>query len=294
MTLLNLSLGGLLAALAPAAEPMSPVVVISESPVAVESPTTTATAPANAEVAVTVPAGESAVVVVEAPTSGAAPAQVPVSAAAPVSAAPPAGASARRPAVIEPLPAPPAPLSRKAIQRGPWRGRFCLGARIGLIGPIAGERPARPTAIAFGGGADLGWRVNNWLGLGTGLSGQIHDAEYVTTITPLGPERRLYYGNMLHWDVAFARLFVPLRRRVQPFGEIGGGLASYERPTGGYLIGGQMRVGLGLEAWVSSNVTLGVIGGGRYTRLERRFAEGPSAHPAATSYQVVVELGFHW
>lgn len=245
-------------------------------------------APSTSESGVTT---ESVVVVSEAaPPSTATSSSASVGAVGPA----PSGPAPGRQAVVEPLPAPPAPLRRDKISRGPWRGRFWLGVRGGLTGPISGDRPARPSAVAIGGGVDVGWRVNNWLGFGTGLSGQIHDAEYLRVETPIGDEVRLVYGNMVAWDVAFARLFAPLRRRFQPFAELGGGVASYERPAGGYLVGGQVRYGIGFDGWVSSNVTIGLSALGRTTRLNRRFEGGAVERPSASSYQVIAELGLHW
>ena len=273
----------LLLAIEPPADPASPVVTTSESPVAVASPTSTtevvSTTATPDAVVTTTSTGDTVVVVQEAPGASPAPAVAP--------------AAPRQP-IVEPLPAPPEPVRAPKFRRGPWRGRVWLGIRAGLTGPLGGERPARSAAVAFGAGVDLGWRVNNWLGLGTGLSGQIHDAQYVTELTPLGPERKLYYGNMLNWDVAFARLFLPLRRRFQPFAELGGGMASYERPTGGYILGGQVRYGVGFDGWVGEKVTLGVIANGRTTRLDQKFADGSVKHPVGTSYQILAELGFHW
>ncbi|MCB9568481.1 MAG: hypothetical protein H6710_14920 [Myxococcales bacterium] len=196
--------------------------------------------------------------------------------------------------IMDPLPAPPAPVSRSKIRRGPWRGRWWAGLRIGLTGPLGGERPARPAAGAIGGGFDVGYRATNWLGIGTGISGQIHDEAEVQVNTAYGAETRTLYGNMIYWDPVFVRVFLPVKRRFQPFAEFGGGLASYERPAGGYLLGGQIRSGVGFDGWVSSNITLGVIANYRLTRLTQKFADDTAHFPIGHSYQVIAELGLHW
>lgn len=198
-------------------------------------------------------------------------------------------------AIVDPLPPPPEALPRAAIRSGPWRGRWWFSLRLGLGGPLpGGQRPARATATSIIGGADLGWRVNNWLGLGTGISDQAHDSEQATINTPSGPEGRVYYGHMLYWDVLFARVFLPVKRRFQPFAEIGGSLASYARPTDGHLLGGALRSGIGFDGWVTPNVTVGAIANYRYTVLEQKFADGSEKHPRGHGYQLLFELGFHW
>jgi hypothetical protein len=196
--------------------------------------------------------------------------------------------------VMDPLPSPPPPVPRDRIRKGPWRGRWWAGLRIGLAGPIAGDVPAKPTVGSVSGGFDLGYRVNNWLGIGTGFSGHLQDRAEVEEVTPAGVETRTVYGDMIFWDPLFARLYLPVKRRFQPFAEVGGGLASYERAEGGYILGGQLRGGVGFDGWVTSNITLGVIANYRLTRLNQKFADGAVAHPIGHSYQLLFELGFHW
>ncbi len=192
--------------------------------------------------------------------------------------------------VVDPIPPPPTPASRSDIRRGPWRGRWWMAMRVGITGPLGGQVPARPSIGSLTGGLDLGYRFSNWLGVGTGISGQLHDRAEVTE----NGEKRNRYGDMLFWDPLYLRVFMPLRRRVQPFVEVGGGLAAYQRPEGGYLVGGQLRSALGLEGWVTSNMTLGLIGNYRLTRLRQRFADAPTEHPVGHSYQILGELGLHW
>ncbi len=196
--------------------------------------------------------------------------------------------------IVDPLPAPPAPLSRRDIRTGPWRGRWWFGLRLGMTGPLGGEAPARPSIGSITGGFDLGFRVNNMLGIGTGLTGQLHDSVEIIEDNGYGPEKRTIYGDMVFWDPLFVRVFVPLRRRFQPFAEIGGGLAAYDRAEGGHILGGQVRSGVGFEGWLTPNLTLGVIGNYRWTRLTQKFESGEDLHPIGHSYQALAELGFHW
>ena len=196
--------------------------------------------------------------------------------------------------VVDPIPAPPPPLARKDIRSGPWRGRWWFGLRLGLTGPLGGETPARPTIGSVTGGFDLGYRVNNMLGIGTGLTGQLHDRMEITEDTGYGLEKRTVYGDMIFWDPLFIRVFLPLKRRFQPFAEIGGGLAAYDRAEGGHILGGQIRSGVGFEGWLTPNMTLGVIGNYRWTRLNQKFESGEDLHPVGHSYQALAELGFHW
>ncbi|HFE44423.1 MAG TPA: hypothetical protein ENJ18_02870 [Nannocystis exedens] len=260
-------------------------VVVQESPPAVvpvearapEEPLVPAEAPAEAPTAAD--RGET-VLIVPATAAGA----DPVVPAADVSVEP-----VYRP-VIDPIPPPPAPASRSDIRRGPWRGRWWMGMRVGITGPLGGKAPARPSIGSLTGGVDLGYRLSNWLGVGTGISGQLHDR---IEVTEDGATRNVY-GTMLFWDPLYLRVFMPLKRRVQPFVELGGGLAAYQRPEGGYLVGGQLRTALGLEGWVTPNMTLGLVGNYRLTRLRQRFADAATQHPVGHSYQVLAELGLHW
>jgi len=261
---------------APAGEPATSVVVVPET-----SPT-----PAPAEAPLTDASSGETVLIVPATADGAVAAAEPVQAEV-------APQPVYRP-VVDPIPAPPPPLSRKDIRKGPWRGRWWFGLRLGMTGPLGGEAPARPSIGSVTGGFDLGYRINNMLGVGTGLTGQLHDSMEITEDTGYGLEKRKAYGDMVFWDPLFVRVFLPLKRRFQPFAEIGGGLAAYDRAEGGHILGGQIRSGVGFEGWLTPNLTLGVIGNYRWTRLTQKFASGEDLHPIGHSYQALAELGFHW
>ncbi len=280
------------AALAPAAAPAP----AAPAPAATPTPTPVAEAapvyapPTPAETLPTTPA----------PTPYAGPAPTPADPnATPIPAPPGAAAPQSQPPGFDmggqsltPLPPPPAPLDASRIRLQPWRGRYWLGFRALVTGPIGGDVPARPNTLTLSGGADFGVRLGNVLGVGMGLSGHIQN-RVITTLDVYGvPERRTLTGRMLYWDALFVRLHAPLKKRFQPFIEVGGGLARLTRAEDGAKIhGAQTRVGLGIEGWVSRGVTLGVSGVYRMSALNDkaagRWVVGHAMHG-------VIELGFHW
>lgn len=201
--------------------------------------------------------------------------------------------------MMTPLPPPPPPLDPAMIHRGPWRGRGWMSLRMIVTGPIGGEVGARPGVLSLGAGGDIGWRINNVVGLGMGLSGQIHSRVRVREVGTNDTTR--FNNGMLYWDAGFLRLYMPLKRRFQPYMEIGGGLARlnhHEADATGKVVplrsyGGQVRAALGLEGWVTSTVTLGFAG----TYRLNAFRDLPGQSPGWTighAMQGVVELGVHW
>ncbi len=195
----------------------------------------------------------------------------------------------------QPLPPPPDPLTGKKNSQEPWRGRFWLGLRLAAAGGIAGERPARPNVVSLGGGFDLGVRIRNWIGIGTGFSGQIHDRMTFNVLDPYGKVvgQTYRYGNLFVWDIAYARLFMG-RGRFQPYLEGGGGLTSYYRPEGGYQIGGHVRAGAGFDGWVTPNLTLGMFANYRMIALEQRYSDGARDYSIGHSIVGGLEMGLHW
>ncbi len=193
---------------------------------------------------------------------------------------------------MEPLPPPPPPEDVSRLRTGPWRGRFWLGMRLSVGGPVGGLPPARGNVVAMGGGVDFGIRINNWLGVGTAMSGQIHD--YKTYAIAGSAYIEGYYGNLFLWDIAFVRAFVPLAGRVQPYLDLGVGLTSYNRPFGGYQIGGHMRSGVGVDLWLTPNLTLGTGLSYRFLGLELRKYDGTLSYSAGHILQGIFELGLHW
>ncbi|HVH98812.1 MAG TPA: hypothetical protein VM869_08880 [Enhygromyxa sp.] len=185
---------------------------------------------------------------------------------------------------IAPLPPPPPPVSPETISRGRWSGVGWLSVRLLVAGPIAGDSPARPTVIALGGGAEGGWRIRQWIGLGTSFTRQPH--EVYREDVPDAPATITFRGYMSAWDIAFVRLFAPVRGRVDPFVDIGGGLAFFEpardRPTS---MGGSVRASVGFEAWIARNLTLGISGVYR-----ANFVDDTVGH----AWQGALDFGVHW
>lgn len=192
---------------------------------------------------------------------------------------------------LTPLPPPPARLDPARINPQPWRGRYWFGARLLVTGPLGGEVPARPNLLTISGGADFGVRIHNILGLGMGLSGHAQNRVRATVMELGGNEKRVLTATALYWDALFARIYAPVRKRFQPYVDVGGGLSRVDRAIEGRVYGAQMRLGLGFDGWITRNVTLGVAGVYRLNALNDRAAGrwivGHAMHG-------VVELGFHW
>jgi len=193
---------------------------------------------------------------------------------------------------MDPLPPPPAPEDISGLKPGPWRGRYWLGMRLSVGGSVGGLPPARGNVVAMGGGVDFGVRINNWIGIGTGMSGQVHDFKTYAIVGSGFYEG--YYGNLFLWDIAFARVFVPLAGRVQPYLDLGAGLTSYNRPFGGYQVGGHMRSGVGIDLWLTPNLTFGPGLSYRLLGLELRKYDGTVSYSTGHMLQGVLELGLHW
>jgi hypothetical protein len=185
---------------------------------------------------------------------------------------------------VAPLPPPPPPVPPHTIARGRWSGTGWLSVRLLVNGPIAGVSPARPTVISLGGGAEGGWRIRQWIGLGAAFTRQPH--EVYREQVPDAPVIIDYRGYMSAWDIAFIRLFAPVRGRVDPFVDVGGGLAFFNparnRPT---ELGGTVRASVGFEAWVARNLTLGLSG-----TYRANFVEDTVGH----AWQAALDFGVHW
>lgn len=185
---------------------------------------------------------------------------------------------------VAPLPPPPPPVSPDTIARGSWRGVGWLAIRLHGTGPIAGITPGRPTVISLGGGAEGGWRIRQWLALGAGFSRQPHEvyreqlAQAYSTVT--------YRGYMSALDLAFVRLYAPIRGRFDPYIDVGGGLSFFnsarDRPT---EVGATVRASAGFEVWVSRSVTLGFSGIYRANIIDESLGH---------AWQAAIDLGLHW
>ena len=132
------------------------------------------------------------------------------------------------------------------------------------------------------------------LGLGMGLSGNIHNRVRLTQIDPETGNSfvQTKNGRMLYWDALFARIHLPLKKRFQPYAEIGGGLARLARGEGGRSFGAQMRAALGLEGWVSETVTIGFSAMYRLNALPD--TTSGKGWVVGHAMQGVFEIGFHW
>jgi hypothetical protein len=175
-------------------------------------------------------------------------------------------------------------VSPATIRRDSWRGVGWLSVRLHVAGPIGGDPPGRPTVISIGGGAEGGWRIRQWAALGMGFSRQPHESYRDHLVDPSEIVSR--NGYMTAWDLAFVRLYAPVRGRVDPFIDVGGGLAFFDparnRPT---EVGATVRASLGFDAWVTRNVTLGISG-----IYRANFMDDTIGHV----WQAGLDLGLHW
>lgn len=184
---------------------------------------------------------------------------------------------------IAPLPPPPDPVPPSAIPRGSWRGVGWLAVRMHFTGAVAGDAPARARVISLGGGAEGGWRVRQWVGVGAAFSRQVHEVARV--VDPVGQEI-VQRGFMSAWDLAFVRFWAPVKGRVEPYIDVGGGLAFVEPArTTGTEVGGTVRGSLGLDIWVARNVTLGMTG-----LYRASFVDTTVGH----AWQAALEFAVHW
>lgn len=185
---------------------------------------------------------------------------------------------------IAPLPPPPPPVPVETIARGRWSGVGWLSVRLTVTGPIAGDAPGRPSVVSLGGGAEGGWRIRQWIALGSSFTRQPHELARVST--PDGSATIDYRGYMSAWDIGFFRFYAPVRGRIDPFVDVGGGLAFHEpardRPL---LMGGTVRASVGFEAWVTRNLTLGLSG-----LYRANFLDDSLGH----AWQAAVDFGLHW
>jgi len=185
---------------------------------------------------------------------------------------------------VAPLPPPPPPVSPSTIARGSWRGIGWLAVSLHGTGPVAGMSPARPSLISLGGGVEGGWRIRQWLALGAAFGRQPHelyreyDPELLATFS--------YRGFMSALDVAFVRVYAPIRGRFDPYIDVGGGLSFFnparDRPN---EIGATVRAGAGFDIWVSRTMTLGASGIYRVNFIDTTVGQ---------AWQAALNIGLHW
>jgi hypothetical protein len=202
---------------------------------------------------------------------------------------PPDGVAAVGSGAQAPLPPPPPPVDPSTISQGPWRGRGWVTLRLTLGGPMGGKRPARADAIAIGGAGEVGWRLANYLGLATGISRQPHDRSrrWIVDEGSGAEVPVLDTGHLTAFDFAIVRGYWPVDGRVQPHVDLGGGLGLLEPPDPDEVVsvGGQIRAGAGLDAWIARTVTLD---GGVLYRAS--FLAGTVGHQLSG----YVGIGLHW
>ena len=185
---------------------------------------------------------------------------------------------------VAPLPPAPPPVPPSAIPAGSWRGQVWIGGSLLVSGGFAGTTPGRPSIISVGGSFEGGWRARQWIGIGAGVSHWPH--EVVRRQIPGQDLTQVVRGHGTAWDLAFVRLFAPIRGRVDPHLDVGGGLFIYDPardlPS---VAGATFRAGLGVDGWVGRTVTLGVLG-----LYRANFVDGSVGH----GWQAGLTLGLHW
>lgn len=185
---------------------------------------------------------------------------------------------------VAPLPPAPPPVDPSTIRRDGWRGVGWLSLRLLVSGPIYGTAPGRPTVVALGGGAEGGWRIRQWIGIGTGFSRQPH--ELYRLDVPEAPAVLNRRGYMTAWDIAFLRLYAPVPGRLEPFIDVGGGLSFFDPARDrSSLAGGTVRASVGFDAWITRQLTLGLAGIYRVNVVDDTVGH---------VWQAVIELGVHW
>jgi len=278
VTILSLGLGP-----AAPAEPSEPIAV--DAPSAAEP---TSDAPDSADTSD--PGAAESADAASAPTADSAPTSEPAALKPPSDAPPNPGA---RPSEgvhavgssgVAPLPPAPPPVSPSAIPAGSWRGQVWIGAILLGSGGIAGTTPARPSIISVGAGAEGGWRARQWIGIGTSVTHWPH--EVIRRDVPGESSTILERGHGTAWDLAFVRLFAPVRGRFDPYLDVGGGLLIYDpardRPT---QAGATIRAGLGFDVWIARSLTFGLMG-----LYRANFVDGSVGH----GWQAGLTFGIHW
>ncbi|MCA9685466.1 MAG: hypothetical protein KC457_25030 [Myxococcales bacterium] len=184
---------------------------------------------------------------------------------------------------VAPLPEPPPPVPVSSIPKGDWRGMAWLSLNLGVSGPIAGLTPARSTVIGMGAGVDVGWRARQWLGVGTRFTTQPHEVFREQTAYDGVVTRR---GYLTVWDVAFVRLWAPVRGRVEPYIDAGGGMAFLDPARlDSIVVGGTARAAVGFDAWVGRNLSLGLAGIYRATFMDKEVGH---------AWRAAFDLTVHW
>lgn len=132
----------------------------------------------------------------------------------------------------------------------------------------------------------LGWRLRPFLALHTSISSFAHDAAERTSATLDGEVTELAYGRITAFDLVTARFFVPLPRRIEPWGEVGVGVGIRRGPFAvARQAAGLARIGMGVDFWLAHSLTLGLSAAYRMSLIENAIGHGLRAG---------ADLGIHW
>jgi hypothetical protein len=186
-----------------------------------------------------------------------------------------------------PLPRPPNAVDPSTLTSEPWRGRFWLGIGLFASIPLGGRPPAAGTVISAVGEVDVGWRLRPYLALHTSISSFAHDAGRQTVVDSEGNEvSEVALGRMTAFDLLTARFFVPVPRRIQPWGEVGAGVGIRRGPFDVHRqAAGFVRVGMGVDFWLAPTFTIGTSASYRSTFIGDTVGHGLRAG---------ADLGIHW
>ncbi len=186
-----------------------------------------------------------------------------------------------------PLPAPPPPEDPRRIRKQPWRGLGWFAIELGMTVPVGGHDLAHGNVISGAGGFQLGFRPIEWLGLYTGLTTFVHDAEELLVFDDAGGVSEVQaFGRIVAFDLAVLRLYVPNVRRFQPRLDLGAGVGTYDPPFGTDTVAvGHGKFGVGADIWVSPTFTIGL--GSAYRLLAIRDDVGHTL-------QFGLDFAVHW
>lgn len=176
-----------------------------------------------------------------------------------------------------PLPAPPPSLPSAKIARGVWRGTFRLDAALNWSVPIPADGTERASGDLYGLGAELAGSLrlisHVALGLRWGVSPHLNQ----------GPNARvswLFDARVANRVMLFARGYWPSKGRIQPFGEIAGGVMKLDAfGRDGSVQGGAWGAALGADLWILPGWSL--WGAARYRGT---FVYGESGHRVEAAF----------
>jgi hypothetical protein len=128
-----------------------------------------------------------------------------------------------------PLPPPPPDAPRASVRTGPWRGRGWIG--FGLGATLSPLEQRRDRVLSGGAWLEGGLRLHRHVGLATRLGTYVGSARREDGYDDDGDRVVVTaVGRVTTWDVARLRLFFPVRRRLEPWVDVGGGLAVEHPP----------------------------------------------------------------